>query len=151
MAATLRASASPDTSAAAAAATVPPDLIDVAHSLADAAAEVTARYFRTPVPVDVKSDASPVTIADREAEAAVRQLLAERCPDHAIFGEEQGYLAGGASSEWLWVIDPIDGTKSFITGRRCGALGRPEGRHWLHSALPSMAALNCCQRCLDWV
>ena len=39
-----------------------------------------------------------------------------QAPDHAIFGEEQGYLAGGAGSEWLWVVDPIDGTKSFITG-----------------------------------
>ncbi|KAL4459043.1 hypothetical protein ABPG75_013908 [Micractinium tetrahymenae] len=117
MAAALRASAAPDAAAAAGAAAITPELIDVAHSLADAAADVTARYFRTPVPVDVKSDASPVTIADREAEAAVRKLLAERCPDHAIFGEEQGYLAGGSSSEWLWVIDPIDGTKSFITGK----------------------------------
>lgn len=125
MAAVVLASAGPDASSSAAAATtaVTPELIGVAHSLADAAAEVTARYFRTPVPVDVKSDASPVTIADREAEAAVRALLAERCPDHAIFGEEQGYLAGGGSSEWLWVIDPIDGTKSFITGRRWGGTG----------------------------
>ncbi len=42
-----------------------------------------------------------------------------QAPDHSIFGEEQGYLAGNGSSEWLWVIDPIDGTKSFITGACC--------------------------------
>ena len=44
---------------------------------------------------------------------------AMQAPDHSIFGEEQGYLAGNGSSEWLWVIDPIDGTKSFITGGCC--------------------------------
>lgn len=103
-----------------AAETVPGELIEVAHALADAAATVTARYFRTPVAVDVKSDASPVTIADQEAEAAMRALLAARCPGHAIFGEEHGFLAGGPESEYLWVLDPIDGTKSFITGARAG-------------------------------
>lgn len=144
MAVVLRASAGSEAAAIAAAA-VTPELIDVAHSLADAAAEVTARYFRTPVPVDVKSDASPVTIADREAEAAVRALLAARCPDHAIFGEEQGYLAGGDSSEWLWVIDPIDGTKSFITGRR-GGRGGGVGRAG-PGALLCPAALHRCPAC----
>lgn len=59
---------------AAAAEACRPEFVDVAHKLADAAAGVTARYFRTPVPVDVKADASPVTIADREAEAAMRQV-----------------------------------------------------------------------------
>lgn len=99
---------------------VQPEFIQVAHQLADAAAAVTTRYFRTPVPVDVKSDASPVTIADREAEAAMRRVLAEHFPHHSIFGEEQGYTQGSSSSSddgsYLWVIDPIDGTKSFITG-----------------------------------
>lgn len=57
---------------------VSPELVQLAHSLADAAAAVSSRYFRTPVPVDVKSDASPVTIADREAEAAMRQLIAQQ-------------------------------------------------------------------------
>ncbi|KAI7844648.1 hypothetical protein COHA_001738 [Chlorella ohadii] len=114
-----RASAPSGSSAAASAqaTAVAPELVQLAHSLADAAAAVTSRYFRTPVPVDVKSDASPVTIADKEAEAAMRQLIAQQAPDHSIFGEEQGYLAGNGSSEWLWVIDPIDGTKSFITGK----------------------------------
>jgi inositol-phosphate phosphatase/L-galactose 1-phosphate phosphatase/histidinol-phosphatase len=93
-----------------------PEHVELAHRLADVAAAVTTRYFRTPVSVDVKLDASPVTVADREAEAAMREVLGQQCPDHGIFGEEQGYLAGGSSSEYLWVIDPIDGTKSFITG-----------------------------------
>ena len=96
------------------------DMIAVAHELADAAAKVTTPYFRTSVPVDVKTDASPVTIADREAEAAMRSVLALRFPSHAIFGEEQGFTAATndpSTTEYMWVIDPIDGTKSFITGK----------------------------------
>ena len=75
-----RASAPSGSSAAASAqaTAVAPELVQLAHSLADAAAAVTSRYFRTPVPVDVKSDASPVTIADKEAEAAMRQLIAQQ-------------------------------------------------------------------------
>jgi inositol-phosphate phosphatase/L-galactose 1-phosphate phosphatase/histidinol-phosphatase len=91
--------------------------VELANQLADAAADITRRYFRTRVPVDVKADASPVTIADREAEAAVRALITKAFPQHAIFGEEQGFSAGSSGdSEYLWVIDPVDGTKSFITG-----------------------------------
>ncbi|PSC73171.1 Bifunctional phosphatase chloroplastic [Micractinium conductrix] len=112
-----RSAAAAAAAAGPAAAAVPQEYVELAHCLADEAGRVSARYFRTPVPVDVKSDASPVTQADREAEAAVRALLSVKAPDHAIFGEEQGYLAGGAGSEWLWVVDPIDGTKSFITGK----------------------------------
>ncbi len=85
-----RASAPSGSSAAAGAAqaaAVAPELVQLAHSLADAAAAVTSRYFRTPVPVDVKSDASPVTIADKEAEAAMRQLIAQQVG---------GFLAGWA-------------------------------------------------------
>ena len=99
-----------------AAAPCAPEMIALAHSLADAAAEVTSRYFRTQVPVDVKGDASPVTIADREAEATMRALISRRFPDHAIFGEEAGYHAGSGDGSYMWVLDPIDGTKSFITG-----------------------------------
>ena len=104
-----------------------PEFIEVAHELADAAAGVTSRYFRTPVPVDIKADASPVTIADREAEGAMRRLLTHHFPHHSVFGEEQGYQQGNANEgtsaaegdgSYLWVIDPIDGTKSFITGRQ---------------------------------
>ena len=101
---------------------VTPEIISVAHELADAAAAVTTPYFRTAVPVDIKTDASPVTIADRQAEVAMRAVITSRFPSHAIFGEEQGYSPGVASNnntnaEYMWVIDPIDGTKSFITGK----------------------------------
>lgn len=93
------------------------DIVLLAHELADVAASVTSRYFRTTVSVDVKSDASPVTIADREAEAAMRAHISQRFPHHAIFGEEQGYTQGTAGGSLMWILDPIDGTKSFITGK----------------------------------
>ncbi len=96
---------------------VTPEIISVAHELADAAAAVTTPYFRTAVPVDIKTDTSPVTIADRQAEIAMRAVITSRFPSHAIFGEEQGYTPGASSNEYMWVIDPIDGTKSFITGK----------------------------------
>jgi histidinol phosphatase-like enzyme (inositol monophosphatase family) len=87
----------------------------LAHRLADAAGEVQRRYFRTPVSVETKPDDSPVTVADREAEAVMRELIAAACPAHGIYGEEHGQERPDA--EFVWVLDPIDGTKSFITGR----------------------------------
>lgn len=62
------------------------DLLAAAHAMADAAAEVTRRYFRTPVAVDHKKDDSPVTVADREAEEAMRRVLRQQFPDHGVFG-----------------------------------------------------------------
>lgn len=86
----------------------------LADTLADAARAVIRRYFRQPIAVDDKSDQSPVTIADREAEAAMRRLIEERFPEHGIFGEEEGRTR--TEAEYVWVLDPIDGTKSFISG-----------------------------------
>ena len=91
-----------------------PALIALANEMADAAGAVIRRYFRTPVGVDVKADDSPVTIADRETEAAMRALLARTRPQDGILGEEHGRER--LDAEYLWVIDPIDGTKAFITG-----------------------------------
>jgi fructose-1,6-bisphosphatase/inositol monophosphatase family enzyme len=72
---------------------------------------------RTKIGVDSKTDASPVTIADREAEAVMRAIITERFPDHTIFGEEAGLSAGQSGEQgYVWILDPIDGTKSFITG-----------------------------------
>lgn len=96
-------------------------LTAVAHDVADVAASITSRYFRTRFEVDIKSDASPVTIADRQAERAMRETLESKVPSHCIFGEEEGFQYGndasGAGKDYLWVLDPIDGTKSFITGK----------------------------------
>ena len=79
----------------------------------DSASKIALQYFRQSVSVEVKVDDSPVTIADREIEQAIRNLLAECFPGQAIYGEEQGQTSGDGGT---WVIDPIDGTKSFLLG-----------------------------------
>jgi histidinol phosphatase-like enzyme (inositol monophosphatase family) len=86
----------------------------LATLLADAAAEAIRPYFRRPLAVDDKPDLSPVTIADRAAEMAMRRLIAQHFPEHGIFGEEFGRERPDAL--FTWVLDPIDGTKSFISG-----------------------------------
>lgn len=85
-----------------------------AEALAAAARPIAKQYFRQKLAVEHKADDSPVTVADRSIEAAMRSILTERHPDHAIFGEEHGAERLGA--RFTWVIDPIDGTKSFVTG-----------------------------------
>lgn len=85
-----------------------------ANHLADLAIEPSLAYFRQPLSIERKADASPVTIADRQIETILRDAIAERFPDHGIFGEEHGVRNLG--NRYVWVIDPIDGTKSFITG-----------------------------------
>ncbi len=91
------------------------DFLLLAARLADESEAVIRRYFRKPLAVDDKSDLSPVTIADREAEAAMRRLIAASFPEHGIIGEEHG--AERPEAPYVWVLDPIDGTKSFITGK----------------------------------
>ncbi|MGQ0661989.1 MAG: histidinol-phosphatase [Pseudomonadota bacterium] len=86
-----------------------------AERLADTAGAIVRRYFRTPIRVVDKSDRTPVTVADREAEAAMRTIIERSFPAHSVIGEEHGPSNPGASH--VWVLDPIDGTKSFITGR----------------------------------
>ena len=93
----------------------PPEFVTLAERLADAARPVVRKYFRTPVAVDDKADDSPVTIADREVEAAMRAILTAEVPDHGILGEEHGQT--NCDAEWVWVLDPIDGTAAFITGK----------------------------------
>jgi len=101
--------------ATAAAAGVPLDAaLALAAELADAAGAAIRPYFRQAIRVDDKADLSPVTAADRAAETAMRQLIAARFPDHGIIGEEFGRERDDA--EFVWVLDPIDGTKSFISG-----------------------------------
>ena len=86
----------------------------LASDLADAAGEAIRPHFRQSIAVDEKPDLSPVTIADRNAEAAMRRLIAARFPDHGIIGEEYG--TERETADYVWVLDPIDGTKSFISG-----------------------------------
>lgn len=92
----------------------PPEFVDLALRLADAAGEVARRYFRAPIGVEAKADATPVTVADREAELAMRGLIEASVPAHGIQGEEFG--AARLDAEWVWHLDPIDGNKSFVTG-----------------------------------
>lgn len=95
-------------------------LLDIAHHLADLSADVIRPRFRRPIPVDDKSVGKapfdPVTAADRDAERTMRRYLQKHHPSHAIVGEEHGAHDGDGSSQLRWVIDPIDGTKAFITG-----------------------------------
>jgi inositol-phosphate phosphatase / L-galactose 1-phosphate phosphatase / histidinol-phosphatase len=88
--------------------------IALLHRLADRSGEIALQHFRTSVAVDAKGDDTPVTIADRDAEAAMREIVRAAFPDHGIIGEEHGDEQTGA--EWLWILDPIDGTRSFING-----------------------------------
>lgn len=90
--------------------------LKVANQVADVASSVTLRHFRTGLNVETKTDESPVTVADRQAEAKMRELIRSSLPKHGVYGEEFGYDEGD-ESEFLWVLDPIDGTKSFITGK----------------------------------
>lgn len=96
---------------------IPSEFIALAHQIVDAARPVIRQYFRQPIAIDDKADASPVTIADREAEEVMRRILREKVPHHGIIGEEGG--EDHADAEWVWVLDPIDGTKAFITGKPC--------------------------------
>ncbi|HVA15583.1 MAG TPA: histidinol-phosphatase [Stellaceae bacterium] len=86
----------------------------LAETLADAAGEIVRGYFRKKIAVTQKSDRTPVTIADRAAETIMRRLIEIAFPTHGIVGEEFG--TRNADAEYVWVLDPIDGTKSFISG-----------------------------------
>ncbi|HET6538046.1 MAG TPA: histidinol-phosphatase [Sphingopyxis sp.] len=87
----------------------------LAHRLADAAAEAIRPLFRSTFTQESKSDASPVTEADRAAEAAMRRILDAELPTDGIIGEEYGNERADAARQW--VLDPIDGTVSFMAGR----------------------------------
>ncbi|MFN8411901.1 MAG: inositol monophosphatase family protein [Anaerolineales bacterium] len=88
--------------------------LDFATSLAYHAGKITLRYFNTGIRPDFKENNDPVTIADKEAEAFVRSEIERVYPDHDIVGEEYGESSNGRS--FRWIIDPIDGTISFIRG-----------------------------------
>lgn len=88
--------------------------LELAEKLADCARSHVLSYFRKALDIDTKKDESPVTRADRETEKAMRALIGETFPGHGILGEEFG--AERIDAEYVWTLDPIDGTKSFITG-----------------------------------
>lgn len=88
--------------------------MDFARVLADESAALIRRYFRADYTVETKADESPVTIADRGAEALMRELIMREFPDHGVQGEEFGGHQPDARHQW--VLDPIDGTKAFVSG-----------------------------------
>ncbi|MFC5740242.1 inositol monophosphatase family protein [Dyella tabacisoli] len=90
-----------------------PHALNAAREAAAVAAEVLLHYWRRGVVVELKSDATPVTVADREAELAIRKVLQAALPQAAIYGEEFGHDSGGDQG-LLWLVDPLDGTKSFV-------------------------------------
>ena len=92
------------------------EFLNFANLLADQSAEIIMRYFRQRYSIENKKDDSPVTIADKKSEETIRDLINKKYPTHGIIGEE--YEAGNEKSEFTWVIDPIDGTRSFIAGHK---------------------------------
>jgi myo-inositol-1(or 4)-monophosphatase len=90
------------------------DWIPFARRLADASAEIIRHWFRAGYEVELKADQSPVTIADRSAEERMRSMIMREYPAHGIMGEEYG--RHNPDAEYQWVLDPIDGTKAFVSG-----------------------------------
>lgn len=89
-------------------------MINVAINAAKLAGDLALKYFKSQPEVEYKPDNTPVTRADREAEKLIRKIIAQKFPDHGIIGEE--FEPVKAQARFKWVIDPIDGTKSFIRG-----------------------------------
>ena len=89
-----------------------PKALAAAREAAEAAALVLRHYWRKGVAVELKSDDTPVTVADREAELVIREILQKALPQASIYGEEFG--REDSNSELLWLVDPLDGTKSFV-------------------------------------
>lgn len=88
------------------------DLLAVALQAAKSARELILSYYNGDFEIEIKADQTPVTVADRGAEQIIRNTINAAFPGHGIFGEEYG--ADSSNSDYLWLIDPIDGTKSFV-------------------------------------
>jgi histidinol-phosphatase len=91
---------------------MPSSFLTTALDAARAAAEVVRRYYQQNVAITIKADKSPVTQADVETEQVIRKLISQRFPEHGFYGEETG--SQGLDAEYLWLVDPIDGTKAFV-------------------------------------
>ena len=92
------------------------EYLNFANKLADVASITSMQYFRTSLDIDNKSDESPVTIADQNTELKIRSMIEKEYPDHGILGEE--FDSVNPDAEFIWVIDPIDGTRSYIAGHK---------------------------------
>jgi inositol-phosphate phosphatase/L-galactose 1-phosphate phosphatase/histidinol-phosphatase len=127
------------------------ELCAFAEELAEAARKQILPYWRKPIEVESKIEEhravaeSPVTVADRNAEKAMRTLIEARYPSHGIFGEELGSVR--VDAEFVWVLDPIDGTKSFITGKPL--FGTLIGL--CHHGVPTIGVIDQCVLKERWV
>jgi inositol-phosphate phosphatase / L-galactose 1-phosphate phosphatase / histidinol-phosphatase len=92
----------------------PPELVAFAHALGDIATDLIRQHARGPISVETKADGSPVTDVDRAVETAIRQEIHRQFPAHGVIGEE--FPAERADADFVWIIDPLDGTKEFIQG-----------------------------------
>ena len=127
---------------------MPPDInefVSFANLLADLASKKSMEYFRKKLNVENKDDESPVTIADKETEEIIRDEIRKNYPNHGILGEE--YESENLDSEFIWVIDPIDGTRSYIAGHKdFGNL-----ISLLHNNKPVIGIINCPAHKERWV
>ena len=113
------------------------ELKSFANTLADKSEIIIMEYFRQKLNIERKNDDTPVTIADKKSEEIIRSLINKQYPDHGIIGEE--YEGKNIDSEYLWVIDPIDGTRSFIAGHKdFGTLIA-----LIHKTKPILGIINC--------
>jgi len=123
----------------------PNEYVNFAHTLADESEKILMRYFRSKINIQSKKDNTPVTVADTESESLIRNLIARKYPKHGILGEE--YENNYNNEEFTWVIDPIDGTRSFIAGHKdFGTLIA-----LLHNEKPILGIINCPAHNERWV
>jgi len=113
------------------------EFVKFANFLADESSIIITKYFRTKINIENKEDSSPVTIADQNTELKIRELISSKYPSHGILGEEYEHI--NTKAEFVWVIDPIDGTRSFIAGHKdFGTL-----ISLLHNNQPVLGIINC--------
>ena len=121
------------------------ELVNFTHYLSDESSKIIKKYFRQSIDVFDKEDQSPVTLADKNTELRIRELILKKYPNHGILGEEFENI--NPNSEYIWVIDPIDGTRSFIAGHKdFGTLIA-----LLHNQKPIIGIINCPMHNERWV
>ena len=121
------------------------EFISFANILADKSSEIIMQFFRHQLNIETKKDNTPVTIADKISEEKIRELIKKTYPSHGILGEE--YEGLNLDSEFTWVIDPIDGTLSFIAGHKdFGTLIA-----LLHNKKPILGIINCPAHQERWI
>ena len=121
------------------------EFVKFANFLADESSIIITKYFRTKINIENKEDSSPVTIADQNTELKIRELISSKYPSHGILGEEYEHI--NTKAEFVWVIDPIDGTRSFIAGHKdFGTLIA-----LLHNNKPILGIINCPAHNERWV